>query len=286
MNVHESGSGVALTTGLVISRDEPLPSGALRAGSGSPLVLLHGVTGSARMWQQVMPLLAPHYDVVATTALGHRGGPALEAATGPTQIRDIVDDAERSLDRLGFGRVHLAGNSMGGWVALELARRGRALSVCALSPAGVWQAGGQHRASHKLRSARNSSRAARWLLPLLAHSARFRRWALRDNAANGERVPREELLEMIDDMLGCAVAEDLLRTNEALAPLEPSCPVTLAWCGEDRLFPVHLHRAQAEALVPHARFTILRGVGHVPMLDDAELVARTILESCREAARS
>lgn len=283
MNVHELGSGVALS-GIASSREEPLPSGTLRAGSGAPLVLLHGVTGSARMWREVMPLLAPHYDVVATTALGHRGGPTRGAE--PTQIRDIVDDAERSLDRLGFARAHLAGNSMGGWVALELARRGRALSVCALSPAGVWEAGGQHRASHKLRSARDSSRVSRWLLPLLARSARFRRWALRDNAVRGELVSREELLAMIDDMLGCAVSEDLLRTTEALTPLEPSCPVTLAWCGEDRLFPVHLHRERAEALVPSARFSILRDVGHVPMLDNPGLVAQTILESCRGAARS
>jgi pimeloyl-ACP methyl ester carboxylesterase len=259
-------------------------SGLLRAGAGEPLLLLHGVTGSARMWQRVIPLLAPHHDVIAPTALGHCGGPVAER--GPVSIRDIVDDAERLLDRLGFERAHLAGNSMGGWVALELARRGRARSVCALSPAGAWQREDRSKASRKLLLARNRSREGRFMLPLLARSARFRRWALRDSAVRGDLVTRDELLGLVNDMVGCAAADDLLQTQEALTLLVPDCPVTLAWSGEDRIFPVALNGARAQVLVPSARFTVLPNVGHVPMLDDPELVARTILESCRELAPS
>src|SRR5581483_8960211 len=120
-----------------------LPEITLREGAGEPLMLLHDVTGSAEMWRRVIPLLSPHHDVIAPTALGHRGGAV--PSTRPTTIQHVVDDTERLIDRLGFGRVHLAGNSLGGWVALELARRGRALSVCALSPAGAWGASGQDR---------------------------------------------------------------------------------------------------------------------------------------------
>src|ERR1700712_5829571 len=117
----------------------------LRQGSGDPVVLLHGVTGSEGMWRRVVPLLAPHHDTVALTALGHRGG---RPGWSGVRIADVVDDAERSLDELGFDRPHLAGNSMGGWVALELARRGRAASVCALSPAGCWDASSdEHRST-------------------------------------------------------------------------------------------------------------------------------------------
>jgi pimeloyl-ACP methyl ester carboxylesterase len=98
----------------------------IRAGRGEPLLLLHGVTGSARMWKHVVPLLAPHHDVIAPTALGHRGGKRAERR--PVRVTDVVDDVERCIDEYGFDRVHLAGNSLGGWVALELARRGRGLS--------------------------------------------------------------------------------------------------------------------------------------------------------------
>jgi pimeloyl-ACP methyl ester carboxylesterase len=251
--------------------------GILRAGAGSPLFLLHGVTGSAHMWQRVLPLLSPHHDVIAPTALGHVGGPA--AVRPGLQIRDVVDDAERCLDRLGFQRAHLAGNSMGGWVALELARRGRALSVCALSPAGVWSDEQRAYASRKLRLARDQSRSGLPLLPWLGLSKRFRRWALRDTAVHGDRVSREELLRLVSDMVECAVADDLLATTETLGPLQADCPVTLAWSGADRLFPPQRHRARAQELMPSARFLVLEDVGHVPMLDDAGLVARTILES-------
>jgi pimeloyl-ACP methyl ester carboxylesterase len=293
MSVHELESGLTVEArpareqSLAGAAERTLPSsnaGLLRAGAGSPLLLLHGVTGSARMWERVIPLLAPHHEVLAPTALGHFGGPIAER--GPVRIRDVVDDAERCLDRLGFERAHLAGNSMGGWVALELARRGRARSVCALSPAGAWEAEDRSKASRKLLLARNRSRDSMFLLPLLTRSALFRRWALRDSALHGDQVSRAELLGLVSDMLGCAAADDLLQTHEALSPLAPDCPVTLAWSGEDRIFPVEINGAKARALVPSARFMVLPNVGHVPMLDDPQLVARTILESCRDEARS
>lgn len=111
-------------------------AGLLRQGQGQPLVLLHGVICAERIWSNVLPRLVAHHDVIVPTALGHHGGPP--ATTRPVSIEHIVDDMERQLDRLGLGKVHLAGNSMSAWIAIELARRGRALTVCALSPAGAW----------------------------------------------------------------------------------------------------------------------------------------------------
>jgi pimeloyl-ACP methyl ester carboxylesterase len=246
-------------------------------------MLLHGVTGSCNMWRRVMPLLAPYHDVIAPTAMGHRGG--APATVRPAQIHHVVDETERCIDALGFDRVHLAGNSLGGWVALELARRGRALSVCALSPAGAWETEDRLRAARKLRATVTQTRSSRSLLPLLARNALFRRWALRDNAAHGERVSRAELLDLAADLLGCEVCEDLLGTSEQLMPLVPDCPVILAWSSADRIFPAHINAVRARELVPSARFTLLEGVGHVPMLDDPRLVAETILESTSRSAR-
>jgi pimeloyl-ACP methyl ester carboxylesterase len=96
----------------------------LRQGKGPPLVLFHGVLCSERVWERVIPLVAPHHDTIALTALGHKGGNAARAR--PTRFSHVIDDAQETLDRLGIAKAHLAGNSMGGWVALELARRGRA----------------------------------------------------------------------------------------------------------------------------------------------------------------
>jgi len=232
------------------------------------------------MWRRVVPLLASTYETIAPTALGHRGGQS--ASVRPARIADVVDDAERLLDELGLATAHLAGNSMGGWVALELARRGRARSVCAFSPAGCWQArrDPDAREAAALRRTIRDTRRGHWLLPLFAPSARFRRWAMRLNAARGDRVSASELVELGRDVLGCTIADDLLGTQESLGPLESRpCPITLAWSEKDRIFPLAQYGARAQLLVPGARFLVLKDVGHVPMFDAPELVANTVLEA-------
>lgn len=249
--------------------------GCLQGGEGTPLVLFHGITCTARVWHAVIPRLVAQHRVIAPTALGHRGG--ARAHKSPVRIADVVDDAERTLDRLQLERAHLAGNSMGGWVALELARRGRALSVCALSPAGAWEEPGATR--RRLELLVKLTRASRGLLPWLAYSAAFRKQALRDNAVHGDRLAREHFLWMSEDLLGCSAAEDLLATRESLQPLAASCPITLAWSEFDRIFPERRHGPIARQRVPGARYLVLSRVGHVPMIDDPILVAETILAS-------
>jgi pimeloyl-ACP methyl ester carboxylesterase len=252
----------------------------LRQGEGEPLVLLHGVALAEGIWGELIPLLAPDYDAVALTAIGHNGGQ--DAASQPVRVAELVDGVEHSLDELGFQTAHLAGNSLGGWIALELARRGRARSVCALSPAGAWAADEVGDATRTaIRKVARDGRRTRWLLPLALRSKRVRRYALSLNAEHGERVDRRAIVALTDDMLACAVLEDVLETTEELAPLDPPpCPITLAWAEHDRVLPLDSNGRRARELVPGARFTVLEGVGHVPMLDDPQLVAATIREAC------
>jgi pimeloyl-ACP methyl ester carboxylesterase len=251
----------------------------IRSGAGEPVVLLHGVTGSATMWRSVIPLLEPYYDTIALTALGHRGGrPSFAGVT----VQDLVDDAERSLDELGLGQPHLVGNSLGGWMAIELARRGRAASVCALSPAGCWDvsAGGHLAGAAKLRKAVTLARRTRRVMPWASRLSLVRRIALRDNAVDGARVTPGELLGIVDDLLACTVIEEMLSTEEEVAPLDPlPCPVVLAWSEEDRILPVSISAARARMLMPQAAWCVVPGVGHVPMFDNPHLVAAVIRES-------
>jgi pimeloyl-ACP methyl ester carboxylesterase len=255
----------------------------LRHGTGEPVVLLHGVTSSERIWRAVASHLTDHYEVIAFTALGHRGGPDAPPGIG---VADIVDHAERTLDELGLDRPHLAGNSLGGWVALELARRGRAASVCALSPGGTWDSErGRRRALAKIRWGARLARITRWMLPFLARFAFVRRIGLRDGAAQGDRLSPEQFIEFVDDILGCGARHDLLRMTDGLAPLETApCPITLAWSEHDRLLPVATDGERARQLIPDAEWRVLPGVGHVPMIDDPELVAATIRASASRAS--
>lgn len=254
----------------------------LRTGSGEPLLLLHGILCSERVWSKVTPLLCPHREVIAPTLLGHRGGPPTTARE--VRLGHLVDELERLLDSLGIGRAHIAGNSLGGWIAIELARRDRALTIYALSPAGAWDFSSSDAAKRPgiLLAAIRDARRSRPLLALPATSRRFRRWALRNTALHGERVGRPEFLDLTDDMLGCEIAEDLLHSTEQLEPLDPSpCPITIAWSAADRIFPVQVNGTRARKLLPGARFIVLDDVGHVPMLDDPQLVASTILAAAR-----
>lgn len=262
-------------------RDVPAegPTGMLRRGAGEPVLLLHGILGSSSMWRRVIPLLSPHYDVIALTALGHRGGPS--PSSGPVLIRHVVDDVERALDRLRLDKVHVAGNSMGGWIALELARRGRTLSVCALSPAGLWHPGVKSKGAGKLERIVAVTRWTRWLLPALAWSASFRRIALRDNAMVCAHVDKTDMLEIADDALHCTVRRDLFATDEYCMPLRADCPVTVAWSEFDRIFPVDHYLPVARERFPGARCLVMEGVGHVPMFDDPLAVAELIQSTVR-----
>ena len=246
-----------------------------------PLVLLHGVGMSARVWDDLRPLLDPHHEVFAFTSLGHRGGAA--AMHRPVKVQDLVDDAERALDQHGLERPHIAGNSLGGWMAIELARRGRARSVCALSPAGSWTAGTQEQTAGvgKIRRAVWAAKLGRPLpQQLLMRSALARRLAMRDVAEHGDHLTSAQAVQATKDLLGCAVLEDILTTREQIAPLDPlPCPITLAWSGEDRLLPVGVNGAVARARLPQAAFVTLPSLGHVPMIDDPQTVAQTILRT-------
>jgi pimeloyl-ACP methyl ester carboxylesterase len=256
----------------------------LRLGSGEPVLLFHGVMGSERMWQDVAPLLGTDHEVIALTALGHSGGPL--PLQRPVRHSHLVDAAERQMDELSLDRAHLVGNSMGGWMALDLARRGRALSVCAISPAGMWPpvSAASRPGAKRLREGLRMGRLTRPALPVLYRSRGVRQFALGNVAANGAGVSRERALQLTDDMLGCPIAEDILATDEHFAPLGPvPCPITIAWCELDRLFPEGEFGARAKERLPGARYVVLKNVGHVPMLDDPQLVAAVIRESLAAA---
>ena len=102
------------------------------AGSGSPLLLLHGATSSGRVWGPLIPTLARTRRVIALDLPGQGDSPST-AQTPPQWAVEVAD----LLDRRELERVQVVGHSSGGWTALELAKRGRAASVLALAPAGL-----------------------------------------------------------------------------------------------------------------------------------------------------
>jgi pimeloyl-ACP methyl ester carboxylesterase len=258
-----------------------------RAGTGTPLLLLHGIGAIWRAWSPVLPHLEPHHDVIVPTLRGHAGAPPLGSHVAPS-VQALVDGIEEELDRLGLARVHIAGNSLGGWIGIELARRGRARSLILLSPAGAWRSPRRLRATaHGVRFsfgalARYSSRAE------ALTDRRVLRWALlAGQVAHPDRVPRESLVTYIHASGRSPVVNPLLRVLH-LNPVEPlpaerDYPVRLVWAERDRVLPFKHFGSPMMERLPGAELIRLGGVGHVPMSDDPARVADLILEVTRAA---
>src|SRR3954466_11362232 len=106
-----------------------------RSGSGESVVLIHGVGSFGQAWKPVIEAMHGERDVIALDLPGFGGSPTLPIGAVP-DARALADAVADFLSELDLERPVVGGNSLGGWVELELARRGRARAVVGVSPAG------------------------------------------------------------------------------------------------------------------------------------------------------
>ena len=243
-----------------------------RTGTGPPLVLLHGIGLDRAAWDPVVPLLAREREVFAVDLPGFGETPPLPGT--PT-----VEALAAAVEELGLERPHVAGNSLGGGIALELGRRGWAGSVCAISPIGF--AAGRERAYARglLRSIHTMARA---LDPVAdaSYGGPARRTLLASLIfARPWRVPADAGARMNHATARCAGWDATLPAVTSWTPRMPPCPTTIAWGQRDRLLLTFRQAPRAQRRLPQARHVRLHGCGHVPMWDDPEQVARAILDA-------
>jgi pimeloyl-ACP methyl ester carboxylesterase len=251
-----------------------------RRGGGPPLVLLHGIGHHWRAWEPVLDRLAEHHDVVAVDLPGFGRSPVPDKGV-PPGMPGAVAAVARFFEAFGLNRPHVAGNSLGGAIALELAAAGEVASATALSPAGFATPWEIRRALATLRGHRLGAH-----VPIGVLRAYYRVGVARQ-LAFGMLVARPALLtqeRMLADTLALrrgkafnAVARGGRRY--AFGGPVPTVPVTVAWGTKDRILP-YRQAARAARLLPNARHLALDGCGHVPMSDDPDLVAQVILETC------
>ena len=250
-----------------------------RHGTGPALVLLHGVGHRRQAWQPVLDLLTPHRTVVMVDLPGHGESPPLRTDGRPA-IRAIAEEILAFFDALGLDRPHVAGNSLGGGLALAAGARGRAATVTGLSPAGFWANRWQYSyARAAFRFARQAGAVAR---PLVLALARMPATCGVTQAAFVARpsniTPEHAVADTLAFLRARDVIDAILADRETFdQPVPASVPVTIGWGAKDRVLPPSQARLAMERL-PHARFVPLPGCGHVPMTDDPRLVARVLLE--------
>ena len=256
-----------------------------RGGSGAPLVLLHGFTDTWRTWKPVLPALEREHEVIVPALPGHVDGFQFEPGT-PFTLESTLDQLERQFDAAGLDRAHLVGNSLGGWAALLLAARGRATSVVGLSPAGGWEHGSKIGKKILRYFARNYRllRIGGPRADLIASRPRLRAFALRDVSARPAAIPAEDAAQLIRGAYECPIYKEALRysRDQGLGdlpnPIDPDVPVRIAVGTRDRIIRWPRYYERLRTIVPNAEWVELEGLGHLPMWDDADLTARTILE--------
>jgi pimeloyl-ACP methyl ester carboxylesterase len=252
-----------------------------RGGSGTPLVCLHGFTDTWRTWELVLPALEHRHDVLALTLPGHAGGPPLGDEVSHVALADAI---ERAMDDAGFAGAHIAGNSLGGYLALHLAARGRAESVVALAPAGGWAVGDE--SWRELLAAQAAMLAqVKTIAPqaaTLVRSARFRRSATRLIAEHSAHIPGELIAHQLLGVARCDGALPLiacaLAQGYSIDAERISCPVRIVWGTADKLLPWPAAAARYRRdWLPQADWIELEGVGHSPQVDVPLEAAQLIL---------
>ena len=245
------------------------------------MLLVHGFAGTPATWTPLLPALEQHHEVLAPTLLGHSGGPAYLAGSPPTPSA-MADALERDMDSAGFEQAHLVGNSLGGWLALELAARGRALSTTALAPAGGRNHGGpeQEATSATFAGTTGANKLLGRTPAQLMPRRRFRALALRSVVVRPADVPAAlavdgpglwrlcylpAIVGALEDGWVLGICCDRLACADLVG----------TW---DRILRWPRYAERFRRMVPGARWIELTGLGHCPMLDDAQLTALTILE--------
>lgn len=262
-------SDAGAATGVPGDAPDGSAGGGNRGGSEDsrePLLLIHGLGASKSVWDPVVPLLSAEREVIALDLPGFGAAPSLPADVEPTALA-LAEALREQLGARGVTRPHVAGNSLGAWVGLELGRIGAARSVTCLSPAGLWRAP----------IGPSESRTREWarrLRPLVGalDIPPLRRRALTTFSAHPGRVPAAAGRKLVLDWVeadGYEGANKAMREHifdPAGYPPASEVPVTIAWAERDKL----VGPPKPERRPAGARFLVLPDVGHTPMWDDPE----------------
>jgi pimeloyl-ACP methyl ester carboxylesterase len=245
-----------------------------------PLLLIHGFSATVATWDAVIDDLSERYDVQLIKLRGHFGGDPFKEGIRPSFLA-LVDAVEEAMDEAGIESAHVAGNSLGGWIGMELGARGRARSVVAMSPAGGWV---RHPIA-ELRIApifvilRVTSKLGLPLRRFIARSAALRRSAMALVLRHGERVAPKTVENMIEGTARCPIFWAFLIPalgKQTMLPRRFEQPVTFMWGTQDHILPLSFCADGWLQKFPDAKWQILPDVGHLTPLDVPELTIAAI----------
>ena len=260
----------------------------IRTGSGEPLLLVHGLGSQCRVWRPVIDRLAAEREVIAVDLPGFGDSPPLTGGR-QTSAAELTGAVADFLDGIGWERPHIAGNSLGGWIGLELAKRGRARSVAAIGPAGFANRRERAFTVESLRLTYRVAQLTYGVAPRILATPLGRKLSLSQVFARPERMTVDAAVEAtrnLADSPGVPGALEALRHGHFSGGEAIDVPVTMIWGDRERLLPRRERQAaRSVRAVPGARLVWLRGCGHTPTWDDPPTVAQAILDACGGSTR-
>lgn len=249
-----------------------------REGFGEPLVLVHGVGSRWQVWQPVIEYLTNSFEVIAVDLPGFGSSPPLDHTT----VGNLTDALADFLHQHGIERPHLAGNSMGGFIALDLAARGLGRSVVSYSPIGFWDTAGRIWCQQSLGRSARLGRKIRPALPTILGTAAGRTAFLSLVLGKAWALDRQTALDTARGATDSLGLEPALASFDEVSPPEEEplaeLPVTIAWGNRDIVLTYATQSRRAAELLPTARHVALRGSGHTPFYDDPRGCAELLLD--------
>lgn len=248
-----------------MDQQPPPPASSLnftRQGAGKPLLLLHGLGGNLASWGGIATDLAKTNEVIAIDLPGHGASPVLPGSGTFAGVADGVADFIRAQDLQG---VAVVGLSLGGRVALEMARRGLVGATVALAPGGFWNDRERRYLKASLLAGGKLSRLSRRGLPFLTRHRAGRAALLAQISAKPTQVPPETALHELRSFAATPTFDDLVRdlaegSAQKGTDSTPG-PVAIVWGRKDRLL-LPRQAEQAAKAFPEAQLHWIEKCGH------------------------
>jgi pimeloyl-ACP methyl ester carboxylesterase len=254
----------------------------IRKGSGEPLLLVHGLGSQYQVWGPVIDRLAAEREVIGVDLPGFGGTPPFPDDV-ETTASTFADAVAGFLDEIGWDRPHVAGNSLGGWIGLELAKRGRARTVVGIGSAGFATPGEQRFSTTSLALQHRLAQLVYGAAPKLLASPVRRRLMLGQVFYRADRMTPEAAVEALRNFADSPAVERTLEwigRDQFRGGEQVKVPVTMIWGDHEMLLPRRERQAaRAARALPGSRTVWLPGTGHTPTWDDPPAVAQAILEA-------
>jgi pimeloyl-ACP methyl ester carboxylesterase len=251
----------------------PITSEVIRKSAQLPaLVLIHGLGSAGNIWKSLFAGLEDSFTIYPIDLPGHGNSPLGDEALDPHSLAQQINHAmstEHSVNEF-----HVAGNSLGGWIALELAAQfpDRIKSVTALAPAGLWLKGPQQKMPPSM-TARILAKISQHFLKLAYHLPPLKALGYKKITHLWRQLSFESCKDSVIAMaqsIGYMPMWRALRFQKFDSAISKNVPVSIIFGDDDLTLPHPL--AQEREIAPeHSEWIIIKNCAHVIMWNYPEL---------------